>query len=170
MQMTENIVKAIKEVWNDVATQAFFNGICNQVNKEDRQNANAAMRDFVNSMWVSILKIRNRGGILAPTFRVYANGYAINDDRIWCKIRSYLASRDYVIPFEDPGVIIIPTTECSLCHGADHPRGLCPFPSIVDWHGPRTQEDPPLTDPSTGRNIYGLMPKRDRNRNRGGRF
>ena len=26
--------------------------------------------------------------------------------------------------------------ECYGCHGADHPRGLCPFPLLPNWHGP----------------------------------
>ncbi|KAF8494912.1 hypothetical protein F5888DRAFT_1635838 [Russula emetica] len=165
---TPTVHKTVKEVWDDAATEAFLQGICNHIPEKDRTEANLALRSFIQSMWVTILETRNRGNTLAPTFRVYAIGGAINEDRTWCQLRSYLAARDYVIPFEDPGINIIPKTECSLCHGADHPRGLCQFPTIRGWNGPTCREDPPLIDPNTSKSSEPTF-SRDRNRARLGR-
>jgi hypothetical protein len=122
-------------------------------------------------MSITMLGTRQKGNILAPTFRVYASGVTINEENIWCQLRSYLASRDYVIPFEDPGTIVIPSLECSICHGSDHPRGLCPFPGIQGWNGPDYKDDFPLIDPSTGRRDDETVQFRDRNKStRRGRF
>jgi hypothetical protein len=116
-----------------------------------------------------MIKTKNRGNIFAPTFQVYAIGAMINDNRTWCQLRSYLATRDYIIGFEDPGINVMPMIECSICHGADHPRGLCPFLS-PGWNGLTHKEDPPLIDPGTGRKIGGheLPANRDRYRGRAG--
>jgi len=120
-------------------------------------------------MSVKMLETRTKGGILAPTFQVYAIGGIINEDNTWCQLRSYLASRDYIIPFEDPGINALPITDCSLCHGADHPRGLCPFPLTNGWNGPSRRQDPPLVDPRTGRQIAELPSNRGRNGGRASR-
>jgi hypothetical protein len=167
-QTTETVHNAVKEVWNDAATETFLNGICNQVPEKNRAEANKALYNFIQSMWVTMLDTRNRGNILAPTFRVYAIGETINEDNTWCQLRSYLATRDYMIPFEDPGLVMLPSAECSLCHGADHPRGLCPFPLIPGWNGPTRRDDPPLIDPTTGRRGNEFRSNRDRNRARFG--
>ena len=29
---------------------------------------------------------------------------------------------------------------CTLCHGVDHPNGLCPFSTIPGWYGPKDKD------------------------------
>lgn len=161
----DTVKKAVESVWEDETTETFLNSICNQIPEKDRTIAAQTLRDFINSMWVTMLKTRLKGSFLAPTFQVYAIGGMINNDRTWCRLRSYFASRNYVVPLEDPGITTIPTAdnECSICHGADHPRGLCPFQGIIGWNGPKGRDDEPLTDPITGKKIYGAQSTRNRN-------
>ena len=158
----ETVYNAVKEVWNDAATIAFMDSICNIVPENLKEHAALALQNFKNALRVKLLETKHKGGGLAPTFQVYASGASINEDRTWCQLRSYLASREYAIPFEDPGTIVIPAKECTICHGADHPRGLCPFPNIAGWNGPKGKEDDPLIDPRDGRRTNEQPANRDR--------
>jgi hypothetical protein len=162
----KTVYNAVKEVWNDADTNDYMDHICNMVQENAKAHAALALHNFKNALRVKMLETRHKGGGLAPTFQVYASGAAINEDRTWCQLRSYLASREYSIPFEDPGTIVVPTNECTICHGADHPRGLCPFTTINGWNGPRGREDPPLVDPRVGRRNNAPLANRDRYRAR----
>ncbi|KAN0112050.1 hypothetical protein V8E52_007967, partial [Russula decolorans] len=102
------------------------------------------------------------GNIPAPRFRVYASGDTIDEDSTWCRLRNYFASRDYKVKFQNPGTNLIPERPCTLCHSADHPRGLCPFPSLTGWNGPTWKEEQPLTNPERRGGDATLS--RDRNR------
>jgi hypothetical protein len=168
-QSTATVYEAIRGTWDDASTEAFLTRILNQVPEKDREQAKLVLHTFTSSLSVTMLDTRNRGNALAPTFQVYAAGGTINEDRTWCQLRAYLASRDYIIPFEDPGINNVPSAECSLCHGGDHPRGLCPSPMTPGWNGPTRKNDPPLIDPATGRKFGGTeqMPNSLRDRNGG---
>jgi len=70
-------------------------------------------------------------------FNIYTNGNIIDDTKSWKKIREHLAERRYQNNHLGTGVTEIAPHHCGLCHGADHPQGLCPFPSIEGWKGPK---------------------------------
>jgi hypothetical protein len=113
---------------------------------------------------VTLLQTKKTGNILAPTYQVYASGAAINDDKTWCQLRAFLASREYTPPLENPGRNIIPNTECGICYSVDHMRGLCPFPEIPNWKGPRGKYDPPLIELMGGKRNNEPMSNRNRTR------
>jgi len=142
----EQLEKTIEEVWHDEATFTFLKTICEQVPVETQKQAEQTLLAFIDSMRVTQLDTKNKGDIPAPSFCVYASGNIINEESTWCRLRNYLASREYKIKFQDPGIVYIPHRPCSLCHGADHPRGLCPFPQKKGWNGPTGKIDSPLID------------------------
>ncbi|KAH9025096.1 hypothetical protein EDB85DRAFT_1894024 [Lactarius pseudohatsudake] len=88
-----------------------------------------------NSVTVQHLDIRSGGGREDPHFNVYANGELIEDDETWLELRDHLRSRPYKSPLYGHGKAKREEFTCSLCHGRDHPRGLCKFPQIPGWNG-----------------------------------
>ena len=68
-----------------------------------------------------------------PHFNIYAKGDIINDDETWLQLKKYLRNRNYKTMLIGTGS----ATEdfvCNICHGHDHPGGLCPFPRIPGWN------------------------------------
>ena len=91
---------------------------------------------FLNTLSVSCLSIKERGGALTPIFNVYANGAAIPRHTTWLEIRRFLANHVYFTLLTGKGNTISNPYTCGICHGVDHPKGLCPFPDVTDWNGP----------------------------------
>lgn len=88
------------------------------------------LQQFINSLQVARLDTKLRGNTSAPIFNIYAKGPLITDDLIWTRIRHFYASRPYTHQAQDPGTNVIAPFKCNVCHVADHPRGLCPFPMV----------------------------------------
>jgi len=92
---------------------------------------------FIKSMWVEMLETKGQGDVQKPTFNVHTNGNHINDSNAWSNIRTHLAGRSYHNIKFGHGKNLITPNHCGLCHRVDHPRGMCPFPELNDWKGPR---------------------------------
>ncbi|KAH9027137.1 hypothetical protein EDB84DRAFT_1563525 [Lactarius hengduanensis] len=95
-----------------------------------------AIRSFLDSMSTSCLQIMEHGGALTPVFNVYANGRTIPHPTMWLNIRNYLADKTYSTQMHSHSIVSLTPYDCDLCHGVDHPKGLCPFPGIPGWNGP----------------------------------
>jgi hypothetical protein len=129
------VLKAVNEVWCDQASLTFLQLICHGLPENLKEQAFTTLQQFVNSLRINKLNTKLRGNTLAPTFNIYANSSLISNDTTWSKIRAFYASRTYALQTQDPGVTVIAPFRCSICHAADHPRGLCPFPLIDGWNG-----------------------------------
>jgi len=130
------IEKCIRDTWNDdITTQFIQNGVA-PMGKKERDNAIRLIQKFKDSMWTELLDTKGEGGIQKPTFNVYANSELINDSNAWSNIRTHLAGRSYHNSKFGHGQNTITPNHCGLCHGVDHPRGLCPFLEIDGWKGP----------------------------------
>jgi hypothetical protein len=64
-------------------------------------------------------------------------GELIQNDDLWVLLRNYLTGRTYATPLQGNGTTEIAPNNCGICHGIDHPRGLCAFPDLEDWNGPK---------------------------------
>ncbi|KAA1479861.1 hypothetical protein DENSPDRAFT_855580 [Dentipellis sp. KUC8613] len=91
---------------------------------------------FIDSMTVSRLDSKTSGGTVYPRFHIFANSSLLVDDSHWIAIRKLFHGLSYPAGNYGTG-IRIKFVSCSLCHGADHPRGMCPFPDLPGWRGPR---------------------------------
>jgi hypothetical protein len=133
-----NLVRnTVREMWGDETTSKFINDGIQALDKELHNSATETITAFMDSMWVTRLDTRDRGSALKPTFNIYANGTIINDVRSWTNIRTHLANRNYHSSRLGQGHVETTPRHCGLCHGVDHPKGLCPFPAIEDWRGPK---------------------------------
>jgi hypothetical protein len=138
----EAVHKMVKEVWHDQTTFTFLQRICETIPEHLKEQASHALQRFVNSLEVSRLDTKLRGNAIAPVFNIYADGPIISNDNIWSRTRAFLATRTYAIQAQDPGIPVIAPSRCSICHAANHPRGLCPHPLIEGWNGPKRREPP----------------------------
>lgn len=123
----------VKEVWNDTKTKQFFQSLIDEAPVATHPTLRTALSNFVNSMWISQLNIRTRGNSLSPEFNVYAKGSFISDTDLWTRIRDFLAERAYINEVQGEGFAVVAPHFCRLCHGRDHPKGLCPFPKVEGW-------------------------------------
>lgn len=130
-------LKLVKDVWNDDTTTGFIQSIIEETPAHSRSTRKQALTDFLNSLWIASLGIRTKGHRLNPEFNVFAKGTLIQDINLWPKIRLFLAERPYLNEDLGQGTVVIAPYNCHLCHGCDHPRGLCPFPLIKGWPGPK---------------------------------
>ena len=114
--------------------------------------AQNAIRSMANSARSELLNYRTPGGAPSPRWNVHVTSPT---SRIgaWAKIKEYVDELLYPSTLCGTG-----STRkfflCTLCHSCNHPRGLCPFPSIQGWHGPQHNErssDPTAREYGRGR-------------------
>ena len=144
----------IRHMWNDETTAAFIQENTQTLSEEERVNTIQTIIAFMDSIQVYKMDKLLKGGVPKTMFNIYTNGNIINDTKSWKKIREHLAERSYRNNHLGTGVTEITPHHCGLCHGADHPQGLCPFPSIEGWKGPKRKSfHRELKKGTTNRNV-----------------
>ena len=86
-------------------------------------------------MSVQLLDIKREGNQADPHFNVFADGEIIDDHKTWIELRKFLKERIYHSTTIGEGKATKVNFVCGLCHGHDHPRGLCQFPHVKGWNG-----------------------------------
>ena len=110
--------------------------IITKILENEREQAIVNIHNFLRSVWIERLDTKDSGDSANPRYNVYANGAIIHKDDLWMNLRRYLADRSYLLYLQGKGTTEISPYTCGICHGMDHPRGLCPFPKIEGWNGP----------------------------------
>ncbi|KAG1775822.1 hypothetical protein EV702DRAFT_1199039 [Suillus placidus] len=125
---------AVYEVWTEDVTRW---DICDILSEGDipEDKVHTATWDFVKSLWIERLDFKVSGGILLPRYNVFAVS-PTNNPSVWTKLRAYLHSLSYPSELEGNGTSVN-FMPCPLCHSIAHPQGLCPFPNIPLWNGPK---------------------------------
>ena len=134
--LEDDVRGMIQSVWHDSTTTLFLSSIVDATPLPDRRKVSSALRNLIDSLRIERLDVKERGDTLAPRFNIFADGSPIPDVNTWSKIRSFLAKRSYADILIGFGTTEIAPYKCTLCHGITHPRGLCPFPSVVGWNPP----------------------------------
>ena len=153
----DEIHRMVLGIWKDDESQEFFTSLTQAMEMDDQTTGEPPLtlpeiQAVVNSMRISVIKLmihvpidpENPSAtkpILKPRFNIYVDSKHIRDFQIWTQIRNFLADRSYYTPTLDQGRTIIAPHNCGICHGVDHPRGLCSFPSLPGWKGPKCQTD-----------------------------
>ncbi|KAG2335828.1 hypothetical protein BDR05DRAFT_1018764 [Suillus weaverae] len=145
---TNTVRTAVHNIWTEDVTSWDITDILSESEIPEEQ-AHLAARDFIQSLWVEHLDFKVSGGILLPRYNIFAIS-PTNNPAVWTKLRAYLLSLKYPSELEGSGssVSFIP---CPLCHSIAHPHGLCPFPNIPLWNGPKHN----LTTKPTNPNMRG---------------
>ena len=165
----KDVYPIVRRVWESEKTKQFTEALTLELPENERPRAAYEIDLLLSSMNLGRLDIKEVGNNLCPRFNVYADCSDFSNDEIWERLRTFLCEEDYISPME----AIPATTEkipfvCNCCHGVDHPRGLCPFPSLPGWNGPKVDRaepqrrnggrssGPPFSDPRQQRQRFSL--------------
>ena len=135
----DDVHEIVQSVWQDEETTAFLTSIVDNAPLADRRGLSSSLRNFIISLEIERLDIKECGDTLAPRYNILADGPAIPNDNIWSHVRSFLSKRMYMDVLIGIGTTDIAPYKCTLCHAVTHPRGLCPFPSVKGWNSPTYQ-------------------------------
>ena len=119
-----------------------------------RHDTREAIASMVLSARAELVDFKEPGGVPSPRFNIFTKS-PTTELKAWSEIKKLLFT------ITCPSLLIgtghpTRTFYCHICHSLTHPRGLCPFPLIPGWKGPKySQERAP--------------PPRGRGRGRGGR-
>ena len=97
------------------------------------------IQDFLNSVYIKRLNYKSKGRVELPRFNVYAKAKFIPDDDVWFYLRETLSKLPYGSPMQGRGITEIAPSTCGICHGVDHPSGLCEFQELEGWNGPTSE-------------------------------
>ena len=132
---TEEVYNMVLTVWSKDTT---ISTIQNIVKSFPHKNPNAQpnYKSFLATLKVDLIKIREKKGRINPVYNIYTNGKYFREHELWSQIRTFLLGLRYGSAGLGIGIAKSGLFQCSLCHGVDHPRGLCPFLLIQGWRGP----------------------------------
>lgn len=132
----ELVNSCVMETWSDETTDKFLCKLANKAPmKLEQQERLHKMIEFLESASVQLLDIKRERSQTDPHFNIYADGEAIEDHKTWIELRKFLKGRIYQSTTIGEGRAMRVDFVCGLCHGHDHPRGLCLFPHIPGWNG-----------------------------------
>ena len=132
---TERVHNMVLTIWSRDASISAIQDIIIAFPR-DNLTSIPDFKSFLATLKVNCLLIKERGGRLNPIYNVYANGRYFQNHSLWSQVRSYLAGLNYGSSLVGSGLVKVALFHCNICHGADHPRGLCPFPKVQGWKGP----------------------------------
>ena len=139
-----SVEEAILKVWDEEQTKSRLTDILQQHDplfkgKSLRLAAKEAIEEMTETMTVELVDYKSRGGIPSPRFNVFAHP-PTNNLLAWSQLRALLFSKSYPSLLCGEGR---PTKlfSCQICHSFSHPRGLCLFPHLPGWNGPKHEPD-----------------------------
>jgi hypothetical protein len=136
----------VKTIWNDPGVMNNLHTLAQKYPTGNEQQPAPKIQAFIDSVNMTKLNIKLENNVPAPAFNVYASGYFIRIPKLWTDIRDYLVLLKYSAHRIGRGTAYTSYFDCKICHGADHPKGLCPFPALKGWKGP-TGNTETITDP-----------------------
>ena len=142
---TEEVRKMVSTVWQKETTRSAIQDIVTSFTATMPQSPQPDIDAFLASLWVVYLEFRLPGGLLTPQFNIFAKGNFFQDHDMWIKVRGLLSRLLYSSNLlGGTGIPKAAIHHCNVCHGADHPRGMCPFLALDGWKGPSGFENPNL--------------------------
>ncbi|KAG2105870.1 uncharacterized protein F5147DRAFT_654103 [Suillus discolor] len=142
---TATVKTTVCEVWSEDVTKWDIGEILSESDISE-ENIHTATWNFIDSLWVEHLDFKVSGGILLPRYNIFTVS-PTNNPTVWTKLRAYLHSLTYPSELEGSGTAVN-FMPCTLCHSIAHPHGLCPFPDVPLWNGPKhsTNSRPNMTN------------------------
>jgi hypothetical protein len=132
---TGRVHEMVLTIWSRNATIIAIHDIVESFHRDD-PSPRPNFRSFLATLKVDCLLIKEKGGRLNPIYNVYANNKYFQNHKLWSQVRSHLAGLTYASGMVGNGLVKTALFHCNVCHGVDHPRGLCAFLKINGWKGP----------------------------------
>jgi hypothetical protein len=172
----ENIKNIVLDTWKDSISFAFFDKIVANSPAQFTIPLSQEIISFVDSIQIKPVDIKQEGGRDDPHFNIYTQSSALSSAEIWMDICTFFRSRNYISSTLGCGHVTPDAFYCPVCHGKDHPRGLCPFPKLPGWKEattpPRNEYEQPRERPPRARRSfpYNEPPRGKRFPTRGGGY
>ncbi|KAG1813450.1 hypothetical protein EV424DRAFT_1541757 [Suillus variegatus] len=131
----ETILQAVTDTWSKDENHRRIEGLFSKCSLPDDELVYKAVYDFIASARVELLDFKITGGLSVPHFNILATS-PTNDAKTWTDLRSFLSALQYSTNLDGCGSATA-LFACQICHSLAHPRGLCPFPLIPNWNGPK---------------------------------
>ncbi|KAG1799823.1 uncharacterized protein HD556DRAFT_1525100 [Suillus plorans] len=131
---TDIVQKTIADVWAYEDNRAHINDILS-MSEIPEEKVHIATWNLIRSIRVEHLDFKIAGGLPVPRFNIFAHSPTC-DAKAWTELCSYLRILDYPTGLDGCGTAVA-LTQCPICHSIAHPRGLCPFPFVTQWNGPK---------------------------------
>ena len=128
--------QAIAAVWASEENRAEIADILFSTQDFHEETIFEVVNTFINTVYVERLDFKVTGGIAVPRYNVFAHS-PTGKAEAWTNLRAYLRALQYPTGLDGCGTAVV-LTSCPICHSVAHPRGLCPFPAIPLWNGPKT--------------------------------
>ncbi|KIK36154.1 hypothetical protein CY34DRAFT_780647 [Suillus luteus UH-Slu-Lm8-n1] len=132
---TDTILQAVTNTWSIDENQSRIEGLLSNCGIPDDELIYKATYDFIASARVELLDFKITGGLSVPRFNILAKS-PTNDTKAWTDLRGFLSKLAYPTNLDGCGTATA-LFACQLCHSLAHPKGLCPFPLIPNWNGPK---------------------------------
>ncbi|KAH7907269.1 hypothetical protein BJ138DRAFT_1104460 [Hygrophoropsis aurantiaca] len=134
-----DVHKIVFDTWTTIDTRAELTDFFSEAGVPQGQLHDTIV-EFIQSIKIKRLEWRIPGGTSLPRFNIFAHS-PISNPSVWTKIRLFFRNLSYSAPLEGSAfyAAFIP---CQICNSLDHPRGLCPFPTVLYWNGPVIQTRP----------------------------
>jgi hypothetical protein len=87
--------------------------------------------EVIQTLRINMINIRAQGGSLRPIANMYID-CPCELDEDWSRLVDAVAQTKFKHSLLGTGTIHRGWT-CTICHGVDHPSGLCPFPMVPGW-------------------------------------
>lgn len=139
----EEVYNSVNEVWHNQTSLLFLQQICQTYPDDLHDQVVHRLQRLVSSLELNRLDTKLRGNTIAPAFNIYADGPLIENDKTWTRIRNFYTNHVYALKSQDLGRTVVAPYHCTICHLVDHPQGLCPFPLVENWNGPKRQDTTP---------------------------
>lgn len=140
----QSVEEAVRKVWDEPSNTSRLADIFQQhdasyAGKDLRSATTDAISEVILSMAVEFVDFKEPGGIPSPRFNVYTRS-PTSCLVAWSHIKVFLFTLSY------PSLLCRvgrPTKlfSCQICHSFSHPRGLCLFPHLPGWNGPKLEPD-----------------------------
>ena len=131
-----DVFQMVKNVWESDHTNTFVNNLLTETPLDEREKVASDIQHLIETMNLIRLNIKITGNTLSPRYNVYADCGEFSNDKTWSALRSFLLSTEYSALMQGRVSTELIPFRCTCCHSVDHPRGLCPFPSLPGWNGP----------------------------------
>jgi len=89
--------KYLFNTWSNNITSQFIQEGILAMEESTQEDAFQKVQRFMDSMWVEPLETKVTGGVMSPTFNIFAQGAIIENTHAWSNIRTHLAGRKYLV-------------------------------------------------------------------------
>ncbi|KAG2037247.1 hypothetical protein BDR03DRAFT_1010941 [Suillus americanus] len=143
----ETVHKMVADVWAHEDNRHHINNFFSTSEIVEEELVYKATRDLIRSIRIEHLDFKVTGGLSIPHFNIFATS-PTTDAKTWTDLRGFLHILDYPTGLNGCGTAVA-LHPCPICHSLAHPHGLCPFPEVPLWNGPRVSNRTMTNGPCT---------------------